>query len=333
MNGWRVTRFGSPADAEFVNLPDPTVGADELLIDVEAASVNFPDILMMQGLYQVRPALPFVPGRDAAGIVVRTGAKVSGFRVGDRVCAMAVHGAFADRLAVSASRCFPVPDRLSLEAAAAGITTYATAHVALVVRAALGPGETVLVLGAAGGVGTAALHYARYLGARVIACVSTEEKAQHVQAAGAAPVIVGDLTSANDTLRSEVHRITGGRGVDVVIDPVGGVLFQAALRCLAPKGRHVVVGFASGQIGEVKAGYVLIKDIAVVGSSLERCLVEEPSVVRNAMEKIFSLLADGRLDPGISALFHLSDAQAAFSAILDRRAKGKIVLRCKELRG
>ncbi|MCA0450020.1 MAG: NADPH:quinone oxidoreductase family protein [Proteobacteria bacterium] len=323
MKAWRIEAFGPLENAVYGDFPDPVPGDGEVLIDVAAASVNFPDLLMMQGQYQTKPALPFVPGRDAAGIIAALGKGVHNLRVGDRVATMAVHGAFASRLAVPASRCYPIPDDLGFDAAAAMVTVYATVLVALHKRAKAQPGERVLVLGAGGGVGIATVSYARLLGCRVVAVVSSAEKQALVQEAGADAVIVAKDA---DSMRAEVLKWSGNAGVDVAIDPVGGDMFDAALRCMAPQGRLVVVGFAAGRIPTIRANYILLKDIAVMGSSLERWVQAEPMTMAKDIGDIFKAGAAGRLPFWITDRLKIEDGMAAFRAIAERTARGKIVL-------
>lgn len=323
MKGWRVDAFGPTENAIYGDCPEPPVGKGDVLIDVVAASINFPDLLMMQGLYQIKPGLPFVPGRDAAGVVVAVGKEVPNFRAGDRVATMAIHGAFADRIAVPAVRCYPIPDGLGFDAAAAMITVYATVFVALTKRAQVRVGERVLVLGAGGGVGMAAVSYARFVGCRVIAIVSSTEKEALARAAGADETIA---VVDGKAMRAAVLKWTGGAGVDVVIDPVGGDLSEAALRCMAPLGRFVVVGFAAGRIPALRANYILLKDITVMGSSLERWVAAESLAIADGVTGIFKAGVAGTLPAWVTERMKMSDAMQGFRAIVDRTARGKIVL-------
>jgi len=323
MKAWRVEAYGPVESAVYGDFPDPVPGDGEVLIDVAAASVNFPDLLMMQGQYQTKPALPFVPGRDAAGTIVALGKGVHNLRVGDRVATMAVHGAFASRLAVPATRCYRMPDNLGFDAAAAMVTVYATVLVALHKRAKAQPGERVLVLGAGGGVGIAAVSYARLLGCRAVAVVSSPEKQALAREAGADAVIVAKDA---DAMRAEALKWSGNAGVDVAIDPVGGDMFDAALRCMAPQGRLVVVGFAAGRIPTIRANYILLKDITVMGSSLERWVQAEPMAMASDIGDIFKAGAAGRLPAWITGRLKIEDAMAGFRAIAERTARGKIVL-------
>jgi len=323
MKAWRVDAFGPVESAVYGDGPSPQLRPGEVMVEVAAASVNFPDLLMIQGLYQTKPALPFVPGRDAAGTVVALGSGAAGLRVGDRVAAMAVHGAFAERVAVPAARCYPIPDALPFDAAAAMVTVYATAFVALAKRAQARKGERVLLLGAAGGVGLATVSYARSLGCRVMAIVSSAEKLALVRQAGPDAAAVA---TTGDAMRDAVLAWSGGAGVDVAVDPVGGDMFDAALRCMAPGGRLVVVGFAAGRIPTIRANYLLLKDIAVMGSSLERRVAAEPAALAAGLAEIFAAGAAGTLPAWITARLPMAEGAQAFRAILDRSARGKIVL-------
>ena len=323
MKGWRVKAFGPTENAVYGDCPEPPVGKGDVLIDVAAASINFPDLLMMQGLYQTKPGLPFVPGRDAAGVVVALGQDVLNFRAGDRVATMAIHGAFADRIAVPAARCYPIPDGLGFDAAAAMLTVYGTAFVALTKRAQVRAGERVLVLGAGGGVGMAAVSYARLLGCRVIAIMSSTEKQALAREAGAEEAIAA---VDGDAMRAAALSWTGGVGVDVVVDPVGGDLSEAALRCMAPLGRFIVVGFAAGRIPAIRANYILLKDITIMGSSLERWVAAEPLAIADGVAGIFKAGVAGTVPAWVTERMKMSDAMRGFHAILDRTARGKIVL-------
>src|SRR5215472_6241193 len=260
-----VDEFGPPERLQVGELPSPQPGRGEVLVDVHMAPVNYVDLLVVGGTYQSLPACPFIPGKGPAGVVTALGRGVTVPRVGDRVLAMAEEGGYAELTAVGADQCYRLPPRMSFVEAASLSLVYDTAWFALRERARLAPGERVLVLGASGGVGQAAVQLARALGGRVLAGVSRPERSAAVRAAGAEAVI--DLSSENlrETLREQVSAATEGRGADVILDPLGGDVFAAALRALAWCGRLVVIGFAAGQIPTVKANYLLLKNIEVSG--------------------------------------------------------------------
>lgn len=321
-----VERFGPPRGLVFTDWAEPEARAGEVLVDVHAVGLNFPDVLVAAGTYQILPALPFVPGKELAGTVAAVGPGVTGFAIGDRVMAQLENGAFAERVAVPVARCYPVPEGLPLAKAAAMGLTYQTSWFGLFDRGRLKAGETVLVTGAAGGVGVATMQIARAAGCRVLAGIGSPDKRDFVLAQGADAVI--DMTGPDlkESVRDQVRAATGGRGADVVIENVGGAVFEACLRALAWDGRLVVVGFTSGSIGSVKANYLLIKHVSVAGlhwsDYLERC----PDVVAKVQADLFGQALSGRLDPPICAVFPLSDIAAAMEVIVARRALGKVVL-------
>lgn len=306
--------------------PEPEPAADEVLVEVHAASVNFPDLLVIGGTYQRLPPRPFVPGKDLAGIVTRVGSRVRGLRAGDRVMAQVEWGAFAERCAVPARSCHRMSPRMSFAEGAAMGLVYLTAHFALVERARLCAGETVLVNGAAGGVGLAAVQIAKALGARVLAAVSSEEKAQFVRANGADHVIRTDVPELRERLREQVFAATAGRGADAIVDPVGGELFEASLRAVAWRGRIVIVGFASGRIPEVRAGVILVKNVSLIGLQVSDYRDRAPQQARRVQRQLFKLYEEGRILPRVTASYALADYLAALRAVAERRALGKVVL-------
>lgn len=324
--GILIERFGPWADVRLAERPVPQPGRGELLVAVEAASLNFPDLLMIEGKYQFRPPLPAFAGREAAGRVVAVGEGVSRFAPGDRVAAQARYGAFAERVLVSENRCFALPANIDATLAAAAGTVFATAHVALVMRGGLRRGETVLVTGAAGGVGLATIQLAKLLGARTVALVSSKEKEEAVRRHGADHVVrVDQIENLREDLRN-VIKTQGIDGVDVVLDVVGGDSFDATIRCLRPGGRLLVVGFTSGRIPDLKVNYLLLKNIAVIGSPLDAHFEWKTDEIRTAMRTLFEHVAAGRLDPGISATYKLADFHEAARLIADRKVIGKVVL-------
>jgi NADPH2:quinone reductase len=321
-----VDAYGDWRRVKLASIDAPEPGPGEVLIEAQAASLNFADLLMIEGKYQVRPALPFVPGRDVAGRIVSIGEGVTGFAVGDRVAAHARSGAFAELAVTPAAACVVLPSAVSFEAAAASATIFATVVAALGMRAKLQPNDWVLITGAAGGVGSAGIQYARVLGARVAALVSSSEKENAARELGAEVVVRSDLIAdLRDGLRQALAA-KGIEGVAVVIDVVGGDTFDAAIRCVAPEGRLIVVGFASGRIPQIAANYLLLKDIAVVGSSLGRLIGSANPDFRRQLQASFAMLADGRMKAPIEGTYPLSDFQAAAARIAERKVIGKIVL-------
>ncbi len=315
-----------PIDAltvEDVASAPPT--AKQLRVKVSAAGVNFPDLLMVQGKYQIKPPVPFTPGAECVGRVVEVGASVKRARVGDRVIALPAWGAFAEELTVDEARVMPVPDAISDHVAAGLVLTYATSHHALVQRAALQRGETLLVLGAAGGVGLAAVEIGARLGARVIAAASTPEKLAVCREHGATDTVCYG-PSATVPLRDAVKELTGGKGADVIYDPVGGDLFDASLRCIAWKGRILVVGFASGRIPQAPANLALIKGCSIVGVFWGAFAEREPDVFTANMFQLYQWVVSGELRPYVSETFPLAHGVDALRRVERREVVGKIVL-------
>ncbi len=308
-----------PAAVEVHDVPEPARGENEVLIDVRAAGVNFPDVLLTKGLYQYKPELPFVLGSELAG-VVREAPDGSALRPGDRVAAFSIYGGYAEVAAVDADRVLPLPDQVSFTAGACLPMNYLTAHFALLVRAQLRDGQTVLVQGAAGGVGTAVTQLARALGARVIAVVSSDAKAEVAKAAGA------HETVAVDGFKDAVKELTDGHGVDLVVDPVGGDRFTDSLRSLAPFGRLLVVGFTGGDIPTVRVNRLLLGNIDVAGVAWGGYALSRPGYVAQQWNELLPHLTAGRLDPLISETFPLEKAAEAIARIDERRVTGKVVL-------
>jgi NADPH:quinone reductase len=321
-----VREFGPISSHRIEEVPDPVAGEHDVLIDVKAIGLNFPDTLMVQGKYQTRPDRPFVPGRDASGVAVAVGRNVTRVKAGDRVIAQVTTGAFAEKLAAPQARCFRIPDSLDFVSAAGMVTIYNTAYVAVVIRAGVKSGETVMVTGASGGVGLATVQVAKAKGARVLAGVTSKDKGQVALASGADALI--DLSAADlrESLRQQVLALTDNRGVDAVFDPVGGDVFDAALRAVAYAGRMVIIGFASGRIPEVKGHYVLLKNIAVIGAPLDIHFKMEPQVMDAAVADIFRMYENGQIKPEIMAVYPLGEIHKAMDLIVARQVKGKIVL-------
>ena len=302
--------------------PEPQPAVGEVVIDVKAAALNFPDVLTIQGLYQDRPGLPFVAGTELAGVVSAVGEGVTRLRVGDRVVA-ACGRTLAERVAAKASVVLPAPRNLSFEAASGICITYFTSMHALKQRAQLQPGETLLVLGAAGGVGTTAVELGRLMGATVIAAASSDEKLALARSLGAEHLI----NYSTQDLRERIKEITGGKGVDVVYDPVGGELAEPALRGVAWKGRYLVIGFAGGDIPRIPLNLPLLKGCSVVGVYWGSFAGREPEVQRQNVAELWQMFESGRLVPVVGETHELDDFAAAFEALATRRARGKVVVR------
>lgn len=321
-----VAEHGPIETLQLSDFPDPVPRAGEVLVDVHAASVNFPDLLVISGGYQKLPPRPFVPGKDLAGVVAAVGDGVTTCKPGDRVMAQIEHGAYAERCVVPQHACFVMPARMShAEGAAMGLV-YLTAYFALLERGGYRPGETVLVNGAAGGVGLAAVQLAKALGATVVASASSREKADLAKAAGADHVVLTNVPDLRESFRKQVFDAVGRGGVDLVIDPVGGDVFDASLRALAWCGRIVVVGFAEGRIPEVKAGLVLVKNIALIGLQFSDYRDREPEKVRAAQKHLFELYEAGRIRPHVMGSYPAADFLPALTAVRDRKVLGKVVL-------
>ncbi|MGB5102834.1 MAG: NADPH:quinone oxidoreductase family protein [Steroidobacteraceae bacterium] len=302
--------------------PEPQAAAGEVVIEVKAAALNFPDLLMIQGLYQDRPGLPFVAGTELAGIVTGVGEGVTRFKPGDAVVA-ACGRTLAERVAAKASIVLPAPRKLDFESASGICITYFTTMHALKQRAGLAAGETLLVLGAAGGVGTTAVELGKLMGATVIAAASSDEKLELVRSLGADHVV----NYSTEDLRERIKEITGGKGVDVVYDPVGGELAEPALRSMAWKGRYLVVGFAGGEIPRIPLNLPLLKGCSVMGVYWGAFAGREPEVQRQNVTELWQMFETGRLVPVVGETHDLEDYAAAFDSLATRRARGKVVVR------
>jgi NADPH2:quinone reductase len=313
---------GPPEQLVIEEIPDPSPGPTEIIIDVHACGVNFPDVLMVQGLYQFKPPLPFAPGGEVSGVVSAIGDKVTEVQVGDRVAASCGVGGFAEKVAVRASAAFKVPAGVDMTAAAAFLTTYGTSYHALRDRARLQPGETLLVLGAAGGVGLAAVELGAAMGATVIAAASSADKLAACREHGASEVV--DYTTTD--LKAWVKEYTGGRGVNVIYDPVGGDLSELALRSIAWEGRFLVVGFASGDIARIPLNLPLLKGCALLGVFYGDHAARNPAAHQLMVTELFEMLAEGRINPSVSARFSLDEAAGALRELMDRKVIGKAVV-------
>jgi NADPH2:quinone reductase len=319
MRAAQVTRLDGPQAMEVVDVPSPDVPDGRVLIDVAAAGVCFPDVLQTRGRYQIKPPLPFVPGSEVAGFV-RVAPAGSGLSVGDRVAAFPVLGGFAEQVVCDPAMVFPLPDGVTFDQGAALPMNYLTCHFALRTRGRLAEGEKVLVHGAAGGVGTAAIQLAKAWGATVYAVVSDDEKEAVARGAGADEVVRAD------GFKDAVADLTSGHGVDVVVDPVGGDRFTDSLRSLAPLGRLLVIGFTAGSIPEVKVNRLLLNNIDVVGVGWGSFWSGRPGFVREQWDDLVPLLEAGRLDPVIGSVRSLDEVGVALSDMEERRATGKVLL-------
>ncbi len=314
--------FGPPESLSLEQHRAPLPAAGQVLIKVQSAGINFPDILAISGEYQIKTTPPFVPGNELAGIVETVGEGVSRFSPGDRVIATPAGGAFAEKCVAEQQLCQPLPDKLSFEQGAGFTITYATSYHAFRQCTALTQGETVLVLGAAGGVGITAVEIARALGAEVIAAASSDEKLRFARQAGADQLI----NYSNTSLRDSIKEFTGGEGVDVVFDPVGGDLAQQALRSLAWHGRYLVIGFASGDIPQFPANIALLKEASIIGVWWGTWAQNHPADAQLNMMELAAMIEDKRLIPQLPESYPLNQYADAFAAITKRRAKGKVVL-------
>jgi NADPH2:quinone reductase len=314
--------WGDPSPLTLEDVPAKAPGAGEVRLRVRACGVNFADALMIQGKYQVRPPFPFSPGLEAAGDVLEVGAGVTHLKPGDRVLCITSYGGMAEELVVPAEMVIPMPPSMDYAVAAGFPIAYGTSHVALDHRAHLQPGETLLVLGAAGGVGLTAVEIGKKLGATVIAAASTPEKLALTREYGADYTI--EYTREN--LRDRLKDITGGRGVNVVYDPVGGDMFDPALRSIAWEGRYLVVGFASGTIPQLPANLMLMKNASVVGVLWGAYAANSPAVLRASLGTLLGWYAEGALRPHISQTFLLEHAADALWSLLRRQSTGKVVV-------
>ncbi len=322
MRAVRQHELVGPSGLRVDEMLEPAPGAGEILVDVRAAGVNFPDVLLSRGKYQFKPEPPFIPGGEVAGVVHALGAGVTSFAVGDRVAATMIHGAFAERVVVHEKAAVKLPDAVSFETGAATLLTYATTVHALVDRAGLRAGETLLVLGAAGGVGIAAVEVGKLLGAKVIAAASTDEKIAFCKEHGASEGIV----YTREDLKERTKALTNGAGADVIYDPVGGAYSEAALRSIAWEGRHLVVGFAAGDIPKIPMNLVLLKGCQIVGVFWGSFVMRTPEKNLENARRIFDWVADGKLHPHVDAVLPFARAEEALERLEQRQVKGKIVL-------
>jgi NADPH:quinone reductase len=315
-------QFGPPDSLVIESVESPRAGAGEVVISVKAASVNFPDVLIIQNKYQFKAPLPFSPGSELAGVVKEVGAGVQRWSAGDKVMAFTTYGAFAEEVRTEASRLLPLPEKMDFVTGAAFLLTYATTDHALRDRGALAAGETLLVLGAAGGVGLAAIEVGKALGARVIACASSDDKLAVCCSHGADATI----NYATEDLRERIKALTDGRGVDVIYDPVGGPYSEPAFRSIAWRGRHLVIGFAAGDIPKLPLNLALLKGASVVGVFWGDFARREAARFAESIRQLTKWYGEGRLKPHVSQTFPLEKAAEALKAMAARQVKGKVVL-------
>jgi NADPH2:quinone reductase len=314
--------WGLPDTLVVRELPDVVPEAGKVAIKVEAAGVNFPDVLIIQNKYQFKPELPFTPGGELAGTVTAVGEGVTQYKPGDRVIAFVGQGAFAQQVAVPEKSVMPMPPGMDFDTAAAITLTYGTSHHAVVDRAQLKAGETMLVLGAAGGVGLAAIEIGKALGARVIAAASSDEKLEVCRQHGADALI----NYATQDLREAIKATTDGRGPDVIYDPVGGVYAEPAFRSIGWRGRYLVVGFANGEIPKLPLNLTLLKGASLVGVFWGEYVRREPKANLAAMRELMGWLAEGKIRPHISGRYALADTPRALNDMAARKVTGKVVI-------
>ena len=322
MHAWLCENPTGVDALSWQELPTPSPKADEVLIQIKAASLNFPDLLIVQNKYQMKPPLPFVPGSEYAGVVQAVGQNVKHLAVGQHVACLSGTGGFATHTIAPAHLCMPLPAGFPFVDAAAFIMIYATSHHALIDRAQLKPDETVLVLGAAGGVGTAAIQIAKAVGARVIAAASTDEKCALCKSIGADDTI----NYSKQDLRESIKALTGGKGPNVIYDPVGGDYTEPAFRSIAWRGRHLVVGFASGPTPSLPLNLPLLKGASVVGVFWGGFAKAEPKANAAMMQELANWYAQGKIKPVIDSTMRMSELKSAFAHMGSRGVKGKLVM-------
>jgi len=314
--------YGPPESLVVEEVDDPRAGDRQVVVDVMACAVNFPDVLIIQNLYQFQPPLPFSPGAEIAGVVSSIGSAVDGVQVGDRIFASPGWGGLAEKIAVDAGSLIPIPDGIDFAAASSFLYAYGTSHYALKDRGHLQPGETLVVLGAAGGVGLAAVELGALMGANVIAAASSDDKLELCREYGASTTI----NYATEDLKLRIRELTGGAGADLVYDPVGGPYSEPALRSTAWEGRFLVIGFAAGDIPAIPLNLALLKGCQIVGVFWGAFVGREPDRHRRNVEELVDWWRTGRLRPHVSSTYPLERAGEALRELVDRKAKGKIVV-------
>jgi len=325
MKAIRCHEYGPPEKLVFETIDDPVAGDDEAVVDVYAASLNFPDTLQIQGKYQFQPPMPFTPGSEVGGIIKSVGPGLSGFAPGDRVMAIPGIGGLAEQVVCKADALRKIPDNMDFKTAAGFAMVYTTSYHALKQRAKLQAGETLLVLGASGGVGTTAVELGKVMGARVIAAASSDEKLEFVGQFNPDAT----MNYSDGELKDKVKALTDDRGADVIYDPVGGDLFDQSCRCINWNGRLLVVGFTSGRIPEYKANLALLKGSSMVGVFLGRFRKEEPEAYEENFRELLQMYAAGKLNPVVTQSFAAADFTRAFNVFAERRVMGKVTLEFK----
>ena len=316
-------KYGPPESLVIEEHDDPVAGSGQIVVDVAAAGINFPDVLSIAGKYQVKTPTPFVPGNEAAGVVSAIGDGVSRIAVGDKVIVTTLGGAFAEKVVAEEKTTMPLPEGLNFEQAAGFAVTYGTSYHALTQSANLQAGETVLVLGAAGGVGITAVEIAKAMGAHVIAAASSDVKLEFAVSAGADETI----NYSEVPLKETVKELTKGKGADIVYDPVGGELADQAFRATAWHGRYLVIGFACGDIPKFAANIALLKEASIIGVWWGTWAAKNPALQMQNLQEMAHMIEDGKLTPRVTESYSLDDYANAFSAITERRARGKVILR------
>jgi NADPH2:quinone reductase len=325
MKALLCTKFGLPEDLVVREIAVPVAAENEVIIEVMACSVNFPDLLMIQDKYQFKPDLPFSPGGEVSGLVTQIGSGVHGLEVGQKVIALCGWGGFAEKLKVNASRVFPIPEEMDFISAASSLYTLATAYHGLKDRGNLKAGETVLVLGAAGGIGMATIALAKLFGAQVVAAASSEEKIEACLQMGADFAI----NYEREDFKTRLLDLTNQKGVDVILDPVGGKYAETAVRCLAWKGRYLVLGFANGDIPKIPLNIPLLKGASIIGVFWGRFSREEPEMHLNNLKDLVKWLAEGKLKVHIHQIYSLEEASTALTDLKNRKVIGKAVVKIK----
>ena len=325
MKAIRCNTYGPPSSLALESVDDLQPKENEVLVAVKACGINFPDTLIIQGLYQFKPKLPFTPGSDVAGVVLAVGDGVRHVAVGDAVMGFVAHGGLAEQVIIPANACFPKPEQMDFPVAASFMMAYGTAYHALKDRGALKPGETLLVLGASGGVGLAAVELGKLMGATVIAAASTDEKLKLCGEYGADHL----LNYAETDLKSALKELTGQKGVDVILDPVGGDYTESAFRAMGWEGRYLVVGFAAGAIPSIPLNLPLLKGASLVGVFWGQFAMTHPKENLQNARELMTWYAEGKLSPHIHKIFDLKDSPKAIEALMHRKVRGKVVVQIK----
>ncbi len=330
MKAMLCTHYGPPEEMELRDLPSPVPGRNQVLITVKACGVNFPDVLMLADKYQFKPPLPFPPGGEVAGVVKALGEGVSNLKVGDRVAVSIGNGGFAEEVLADSRRCVAMPANVGFDVASAFIVTYGTSYHALKDRAKLKPGEHLVVLGAAGGVGLSAVEIGVAMGAKVIAGASTQEKVDLAIKHGAvAGFVYPKLPLSRDqqkAMSDKIKELTGGAGADVLYDPVGDQYSEPALRAMNWEGRYLVIGFAAGEIAKIPLNLTLLKGCDVLGVFWGMATQRDPKRANESLQEIMKMISDGKLHPDVSAKFPLAEGGKSIRMLMDRKAMGKVVV-------